>query len=306
MLNTLIPSFALSIEWTPCTSRDGDQVLDVGYWPASHSPLTDNFNALLHQISKEPFMRDMNFQFRVRQMQVEYAEIRRWESGLDIGLPFPMFAARSLWNFMTENRLHCHGNELSLAKALARIEEVDAAPWHQPGDDFQVENEERQPNNDISIDSQDLGYMDTAPYIGYLGSDPNLQDPAEISDSEEDPPDRSFQYLSFGIARQLSLLIHIYCDELEQYRKNIMSTGEWEETPDMVFDIAGRMKHWRDLYYWLEEYMKGLRGFRKDIETLRYRTVSDAEIKRLVDGKGLTKNWAKELVKCLGKACSSP
>ncbi|EPS36301.1 hypothetical protein H072_10190 [Dactylellina haptotyla CBS 200.50] len=270
----LFTQAVLSIKWIPCTPNGSDQILDAGYWPASPTPLTQNFDALLYQISQKPFMRDILFTFHKPELSPEYTEINSWEQGLDLEQPYPVFALRTLFNFILENKLHCHSSELSLSRALSRIEEIDATAWNRTAD------------NQIHLDdSGDLGYLDT--------------------DVELPDAGRTFQYLTFSVARQLSLLVHIYVDALEQFRGDVMATGRWELTPNMVFDISGKIKHWRDLYYALDGYMEGIRAFRKDIEVLRYRDVGDGEIRRLVEGKQLKKNWAKELVKCLGKVCSS-
>ncbi|KAK6537351.1 hypothetical protein TWF694_011543 [Orbilia ellipsospora] len=281
LLSVILPHSTLSIHWTRCTPSPSDLLLQQQTSPSS-TPLTQNYNALITLLSRKPFLHRLRTSFTVPELKPDYHEINRYESGLGLETPYPIYALRTLFKFITENKLHCHFTDLSFARALSAIEQVDSTSWNtiNPLQDSNDDND-----NDEREDSTELGYLDTA------------EDMTDVT------MPNTFQYFSFTTARQLSNYVLNYHDELEQFRLDLLSTKQWESTPEFVLDLMGKGHHWREVYEWLEEYIKGLKAFRGDLEVLRGRKVGEGDIVRLSAGKGVVKSWGRELVKCFGRLC---
>ncbi|KAK6507759.1 hypothetical protein TWF481_006181 [Arthrobotrys musiformis] len=240
-------------------------------WPATPSALTFNLQSFLTLISKTEFMRDIHFRLRPKKMEIEYKQIRRWERGQGIAHPYPMDSLRNLYWFVSENRLHCHPNALSLAKVLAQVIEVDSEPWQ---------------FNPRQFSDEEIENLDTEHSLDRL-------------------IEATFQYFTYGPVKHLSILVHLYVDELEQYFEELVASGLDEDLPLLYFELIHQVKEWTTLYYQLDSFIKAVRAFRRSLWTLRSKEAKPKELQRIAEGKQITKplSISKSIAGCIGRFC---
>ncbi|KAK6337026.1 hypothetical protein TWF718_009811 [Orbilia javanica] len=277
------------ITWVLCPPTTDE--LDT-QWPASPSVLTYNMRSLLKLLSEKDFMKEIHTRLLPHKMRLEYDLIRRWERGRGIPHPYPMDSLRTLYWFITENRLHCHPNTLSLASVFSRVIEIESEAWN-------FGNNQGGGNNGVGAGDQP-GQQQA---LGLASEDIEDLDTEYSLDREVDP---NFQYVTYSPIKHLSILVHIHTDELEQYFDYLVDSGEVEQTPMLYFELHQQMKEWSKLYYELDAFMNGTRAFRKSLWMLREREARPEELKRLAQGKPIAKPQSipKKIASCLNRLCN--
>ncbi|KAF3137224.1 hypothetical protein TWF703_005146 [Orbilia oligospora] len=277
---------ALRVVWVPCPPQPNSAEIELE-WPASPSPLTYNLRFLLIELSKKNAMQDIFVRLDPDRLEADFQKIDRWESGQGLRNPYPMDSLRSFYWFVAANKLHCHRNPFSLAKAFSQIFQVEAEPWglmNAPGSNAGVQFQPAQQQNLRDVELVDHHYL--------------------IYDSENEA-DSTFQYFTYGAVKHLSILVHLHADELEQYFDDIIASGQDELEPLLYFEILDLIKDWAQLYYDLDTFMNGARAFRKSLWMLRNRFAEPEEIKKIAEGKHIAKpvSIKKTLVNCLNRLC---
>ncbi|KAF3226692.1 hypothetical protein TWF192_005169 [Orbilia oligospora] len=298
---------ALRVIWVPCPSRPNAAGIEPE-WPASPSPLTYNLRSLLIELSKKNAMKDIFIRLDPDRLEADFQKIDRWESGQGLRNPYPMDSLRSFYWFVAANKLHCHRNPFSLAKAFSQIFQVEAEPWglmNAPGSNVDAGGRGGGGNNNGEADNHNLAGVRLQPAQQQDPRDFELIDHHYLVYDSENEADPTFQYFTYGPVKHLSILVHLHADELEQYFDDIIASGQDELEPLLYFEILDLIKDWTQLYYDLDTFMNGVRAFRKSLWMLRNRFAEPEEIKKIAQGKHIAKPFSikKTLVNCLNRLC---
>ncbi|KAK6513035.1 hypothetical protein TWF506_009197 [Arthrobotrys conoides] len=286
---------AIPVLWIPCEANplaiDSD-------WRASPSQLTDNLQSVLTLLSQKDALRDVFDRLHPARIRADYEKIRRWERGRGLQHPYPMDSLREFYWFVSANKLHCHPNPLSLARAFSQIVQIESEPWGFSAPVAPVNNSGGINNNRAEVRNQP-GQQQDPRYFGGVGE-------ADRDHSSEEEADPTFQYFTYGPVKQLSILVHLHADELEQYFDHIVASGQVEIEPMLYFEIRDLIKDWAKLYYDIDAFMNGVRAFRKSLWMLRDREAKPKEIKILAEGKEISKpiSIGKKLISCLDRFCN--
>ncbi|KAF3187188.1 hypothetical protein TWF225_004342 [Orbilia oligospora] len=267
---------ALRVIWVLCPTRPNSAEIEPE-WPASPSPLTYNLRSLLIELSKKNAMKDIFIRLDPDRLEADFQKIDHWESGQGLRNPYPMDSLRSFYWFVAANKLHCHRNPFSLAKAFSQIFQVEAEPWglmNAAGSNVGADGRDREGNNNGEADNHNQAGVQFQP-----AQQQNLRD--------------------------VDILVHLHADELEQYFDDIIASGQDELEPLLYFEILDLIKDWAQLYYDLDTFMNGVRAFRKSLWMLRNRFAEPEEIKKIAEGKHIAKpvSIKKTLVNCLNRLC---